>query len=303
MIIDKNFTVLAYMRSEDLRGVIKRICVDESISYIDASNRVEFLESFLDNEPDLIVFHTDIGEDEIIEVLEVLKADSLYRTVPTIVISKLEDNDSFALKLSEYVVISILAYENWKYQCQRLLTHLKSEHEHTSRIHNHLLRSVSQNSIDPLTGALNRVGAENTFQNLVGYYASNGEFFSIIILDIDHFKNVNDIHGHSMGDEVLVEVSSVIKNSIRKDDALIRFGGEEFIVFLSDSDLEVAKRSAEKLRLLIESTLFSSSRLQITASFGVVQYSPDESMNLLIEKADQLLYAAKAGGRNQVCSA
>lgn len=303
MIVESNFRVLGYIGSEDSKSILRKICSDEDISCFDVSNCEGLLESIIDDEPDLIVLHTDIGEDGIVEVLETLKVDSLYSSIPTIIVSKLEDNDSFALKLSEYVVISILTYANWKYQCQRLLAYLKSEHEDSSRVHNHLLSSESRNSIDPLTGALNRFGAEKKFQNLVGYYASNMEAFSIIILDIDHFKNVNDTYGHGTGDEVLVEISSVVKNAIRQDDAFIRFGGEEFIVFLSDADLEIAKQSAEKLRLLIESTSFSSSGLNVTASFGVVQYSPGESMNLLVEKADQLLYAAKAGGRNQVCSA
>lgn len=300
MVLDRNFKVLSYTGSQDAADRLGRICGDEMIPYADVPDRAGFLDSVLDEEADLIVLHTDIGEDEIIALMEILKGDALCRTLPAIVISRLAETEAFALRLSAFAVISIFSYENWGYQCQRLLGHLKHEHEHTGRIRDTLLHSESQNHIDPLTGALNRFGAESKFQNLVGYYASNREIFCIIIFDIDHFKGVNDTYGHSVGDEVLTEISSAVKNTIRKHDALIRFGGEEFIVFLSDTDLEIAKRSAQKLRVLLESTPFSSSGLSLTASFGVVEYTPGESMDLLIEKADKLMYAAKAGGRNRV---
>jgi diguanylate cyclase (GGDEF)-like protein len=303
MVIDRDFNVLAYVGSESSSSMMKAICSEVKLPCIDVSERIAFLESLLDDEPDLIVFHTDIGEEEIVDILEIMKVDSLYRTIPVIIISKLTDNDAFALRLSAYEVISILTYENWKYQCQKLLAYLKSKRDHTSSLHENLLHSESKNAIDPLTGALNRFGAEHRYEQLVAYNGSNGEVFSIIIFDIDYFKKVNDLHGHDTGDQVLVGMSSLVKSAIRKDDALIRFGGEEFIVFLANTELEAAQRSAEKLRLLIESTSFSNSGLRITASFGVVQYSPGERMNLLIEKADEYLYAAKRGGRNQVCSA
>lgn len=300
MISDRSFNVLSYTGSAETTEILKKICSDEKIPSANTASRDELLESVLDGEADLIVLHTDIGENEIIEIVEILKNDALCKKIPVIVISNLEDNDEFALNLSESAVISILTYASWKYQCQNLLRHLNHEHEYTGRIHDTLAQSESQNHIDPLTGTLNRFGAENKFQNLVGYYASNRETFSVIIFDIDHFKSVNDTYGHAVGDEVLMEVSSAVRNTIRKYDALIRFGGEEFIVLLSDADLEIAKRSAENLRLLIESTPFSSEGLRVTASFGVVEYTPGESMDLLIEKADKLMYVAKAGGRNQV---
>lgn len=300
---DRSFNLLAYLCAEDAGTIASKICGDENISYTNVSQRMDFLESLLDDEPGLILFHTDIGEEEIIETLKIMNVDALYARIPVIIISRLDDNDSFALRLAEYEVISILTYENWKYQYHRLLRYLKSEFERRRRLHDNLKHSESKNSVDPLTGALNRFGAEIQYEHLVAYHASNGELFSLVMFDIDYFKKVNDIHGHDAGDQVLVGVSSSVKKAIRKDDAMVRFGGEEFIVLLSNTGLEAAIQRAETLRRLIASELYGDAELKITASFGVVQYSPGDSMNLLIEKADRFLYAAKTGGRNQVCSA
>ncbi|MEA3227728.1 MAG: GGDEF domain-containing protein, partial [Campylobacterota bacterium] len=111
---------------------------------------------------------------------------------------------------------------------------------------------------------------------------------------------VNDSHGHDVGDEVLIELSALIQHSIRSNDKLIRFGGEEFFTLLSNADIDIAVEIAEKFRLVIESKTHSSKDLDITASFGVVEYTQNESMESLIKRADILLYKAKHSGRNRV---
>jgi diguanylate cyclase (GGDEF)-like protein len=149
---------------------------------------------------------------------------------------------------------------------------------------------------------LNRRGGEKKFESSVGYYASNNEPFSLIIFDIDFFKKVNDTYGHTIGDEVLVGIASIIKEAIRKDDALIRFGGEEFMVLLSNCNIAVAVDKAELFRRQIEAASHSAHKLVVTASFGVVEYKMGITLEKLMEKADALLYRAKLNGRNQVCS-
>ena len=122
------------------------------------------------------------------------------------------------------------------------------------------------------------------------------------MIDIDHFKMVNDTYGHDIGDDVLVSFSNIIIASIRRDDSLIRLGGEEFLVFLSNANFQIAVKSAEKIRIKIQNTLHSLKQLQVTASFGVVQYKENEEMESLIKRADTLLYIAKDSGRNIVIS-
>jgi diguanylate cyclase (GGDEF)-like protein len=124
---------------------------------------------------------------------------------------------------------------------------------------------------------------------------------SIIIVDIDHFKNVNDVHGHLAGDDVLKEVAAVIGGTARREDIAARFGGEEFILVLENCTLEDAALKAEGLRKRIED--LKPNALNITASFGVAKLSGEiNTCTLLFDSADKALYAAKEAGRNRVIS-
>jgi len=129
-----------------------------------------------------------------------------------------------------------------------------------------------------------------------------GNEFSIFMLDIDFFKKVNDIYGHQAGDEVLKQVSGVIKDSIRIGDTLARYGGEEFIVMLPEADKVKAIELADRLRQKIENmvTLSGKDKIKVTASFGVASYSDGKTQSNIIGAADALLYKAKANGRNVV---
>lgn len=127
----------------------------------------------------------------------------------------------------------------------------------------------------------------------------------IVAFDIDHFKSVNDLYGHMEGDRVLQTVAQVCKQQLRKTDLVARWGGEEFVVLLSNTDIEFASQLAEKLRLAIAACQFENDDLEcgyftISASFGVVQLLPNETLYEGISRADDLLYDAKQNGRNQV---
>jgi diguanylate cyclase (GGDEF)-like protein len=125
------------------------------------------------------------------------------------------------------------------------------------------------------------------------------EKLCIMMLDIDHFKLVNDTFGHQVGDRVLVKVAELIRDNTRDTDYIGRYGGEEFIVVLPNTDLEEAAMLAEKIRSSVESYDFSLDKKQVTISIGVVQYGGEVS-HVLINKADMLLYQAKSSGRNRV---
>lgn len=129
---------------------------------------------------------------------------------------------------------------------------------------------------------------------------------SIIMLDIDHFKTINDTYGHQAGDTVLKVVAQVAQESVRKNDELIRWGGEEFIVLLPNTDLEGALLSAERLRAAIADTFIKTPHedLRITASFGVaVKDKNTPNLETLLARVDQAMYIAKYKGRNRVaCS-
>jgi diguanylate cyclase (GGDEF)-like protein len=125
------------------------------------------------------------------------------------------------------------------------------------------------------------------------------------MLDLDDFKSVNDRYGHAIGDLVLMQVGEVLAKSIRRGDILARWGGEEFILLLPETDLDAAAEFAERIRTAIVQLLIARDdiRLQVTASFGVGQLVADQDLNGLIHRVDKLLYLAKGAGRNRVMKA
>ncbi|GLS91949.1 GGDEF domain-containing protein [Psychromonas marina] len=152
---------------------------------------------------------------------------------------------------------------------------------------------------DTLTGLRNRSGLSLHFTQCATDLLEQNTPFSIVFIDIDFFKNINDLYGHNRGDDILVTFAQIIHSNIRIADKLGRWGGEEFILICTNSTLNQANSIAEKLCRIIQQHLFGSD-LQVTASFGVAEMYPDESVKDFIERADKALYKAKAEGRNQV---
>ncbi len=155
---------------------------------------------------------------------------------------------------------------------------------------------------DPLTGAFNREGVEESLIEALNEWHISSKRLSIVLLDLDHFKKLNDIHGHAMGDKVLVELSTLITGNIRSSDRFARWGGEEFLLVCRDSELSETKALAEKLRMLIMKHEFHDGT-QVTASFGVASIKVDENLESLFKRADEALYQAKRTTRNRVVAA
>ena len=152
---------------------------------------------------------------------------------------------------------------------------------------------------DRLTGQWNRLKFEEVAHNEIKRAERYGFPLSLIFLDIDRFKWINDQYGHAVGDGVLSAVAHLIKAHLRDSDSLCRWGGEEFTILMPHTTLEQAMTMAEKLRLLLAAEPLAGP-IGVTASFGVAQWQPGQSLRGLVQYADQLLYRAKALGRNRV---
>jgi len=152
---------------------------------------------------------------------------------------------------------------------------------------------------DPLTGALNRQGLREVLMKRLHVAGRVDEEMAVVFMDIDHFKQVNDRHGHDAGDEVLRRFAGVIRNVVRSSDKLVRWGGEEFLLLCSDTTREHAATMAEKLRGALPAQPWPHG-LRVTSSFGVTSLKPEEDIGAAIKRADGALYVAKANGRNRV---
>lgn len=168
---------------------------------------------------------------------------------------------------------------------------------------NKQLEQISR--VDGLTGVFNRRYWEEMF-NLEHKRVGRNNFpAAVMMLDIDHFKRVNDTYGHPAGDYIIKTLASVIKKSIRETDVCGRYGGEEFAIFLPDTTAENAAFVAERIRTTCEALLpdYEGQTIPFTVSLGIAEFSLDYTTHMSwLEKADQALYQAKEGGRNRVCT-
>lgn len=164
-------------------------------------------------------------------------------------------------------------------------------------------RLESDVALDPLTGCYNRREFDRMIAHQIAGALRHEKALSLIIFDIDHFKQVNDEFGHPAGDAVLIQIAAAVRGMVRKEDYLIRYGGEEFIVVLPDTELRRAMELAGRLRRALESLdmrLPDGRAIRKTASFGVASFRKDWSKDRLVGEADRMLYRAKAQGRNKV---
>lgn len=172
----------------------------------------------------------------------------------------------------------------------------------TSRLNNILELSNTASLYDPLTGAFRKEYTHSEIEKILGNFVQYATPFCIIFIDLDHFKHVNDTYGHLIGDQVLSEVSQRIKNTLREDDSLIRYGGEEFLAILQHASLPIGLKVAERIITAVNALPISvnGKKLNMTVSIGITTPERSDTVLSLIERADTALYKAKERGRNRI---
>jgi diguanylate cyclase (GGDEF)-like protein len=154
---------------------------------------------------------------------------------------------------------------------------------------------------DALTGLPNNRAVQDTLRRMVAQASRTVSPLAAVLLDLDHFKRINDTHGHSRGDEVLAAVAAAMRGSLRESDFVGRYGGEEFLILLPDTGKKQAQVAAEKVRAGVDAIALSNLELRVTASLGVATLPDDgKDADTLIRAADRALYSAKGRGRNRV---
>jgi len=155
---------------------------------------------------------------------------------------------------------------------------------------------------DSLTGAQNRRGMDAILMREVARAKRNKNRLVVAMLDVDHFKRVNDTYGHDVGDKLLVHLSMIAKSVMRESDALIRYGGEEFLLILSETEQQGASYVMDRLRQVIAKTplVYDNKKIEVTLSIGMAQLGEGENGHSLVLRADHALYEAKRAGRDRV---
>jgi diguanylate cyclase (GGDEF)-like protein len=169
-----------------------------------------------------------------------------------------------------------------------------------------LYRAATQSALrDPLTDTGNRIAMDQTLEREIEMSRRHLMPLSLLMLDIDHFKNVNDSYGHNAGDDVLKAVATAIKNQLRNVDMVFRFGGEEFLILLSNTTREAAAMVGERLRAAAQAQDYRAdgNAVELTVSLGCSTLLPGESAESLLRRADSALYVAKREGRNRLTMA
>ncbi len=281
------------------------------------------LRSTLKTRPDLILLDIRMPDMDGYEVCKRLKADEQTRDIPIIFISALDEIQdkvkAFTSGGVDYItkpfqVDEVLARVKTHLALCAMQKQLREQNIQLEKINSALSREIHDReqaekalrklaTEDPLTGCFNRrhffTLAEQEFERATRYKHP----LSAIMCDIDHFKLVNDTYGHLTGDEVLTTVAKRIHAELRKTDIFARYGGEEFVVLLPETKLMHAQQLAERLRKKVAAPIkVKGLEISLSISLGVAQINEHEyiTIDTLLERADQALYAAKAAHRNRV---
>lgn len=255
---------------------------------------------------DLVVVSLSLERSDGLRFCSHLRSEERTRNTPILAIVENGDTARLVRALDMGVNDYLMRPVDRNELTARVRTQLKRK-RYQDLLRENLQLSLEMAITDPLTGLYNRRYMESHLSTLVQRAADRGKPMSLLIMDIDFFKSVNDTHGHDVGDDVLREFGIRLQQNVRGIDLACRFGGEEFVVVMPDTDVAFAHNVAERLRKSIAATSFvvdgGEKSLDITASIGITSlHAPDESVDQLLKRADQALYRAKREGRNRVVS-
>ena len=256
---------------------------------------------------DLILLDLMMPEMDGIEVCTIIKSNPMCQDIPVIFITADESLQSLlnAFKTGAIDYLKkpldkaelLLRVEN-QLKLNKVYAGLRRSNDELLEAYA-LLQQLA--TVDPLTGLENRRSLMDFSEVQLKLAQRYKSFFSILLIDLDYFKKINDTYGHLIGDEILKNIAKILKESLRNVDHIGRFGGEEFIVILPNTTLKNAVLVAEKVRDAIANFVHNieEQNIQTTVSIGIASYnSLDDDVNQILERADQALYTAKSSGRN-----
>jgi two-component system cell cycle response regulator len=252
---------------------------------------------------DLVIVSLGLTNFDGLRLCSQLRSLDRTRNVPILAISEGDTN----ARLVRGLEIGINDYLMRPIDKNELLARVRTQirkKRYTERLRDNVQMSIEMAITDQLTGLYNRRYMESHLSSLMEQAVSRKKPLTVLVIDIDFFKAVNDTHGHDAGDDVLREFAVRIKKSIRGIDLACRYGGEEFVIVMPETDLAVATMVAERLRRRIATEPFliqdGSRKLEVTISIGLSALGKDDTTATVLKRADAALYRAKRDGRNRV---
>lgn len=284
LIVDDD-PVLAHLLSHRLRSPTREIVV--------AANAAQAMDVVQHRLVSLIVLDLGLPDRDGRDVLAEIRLKTASLTIPILILSATEDPH---VKM-ECFALGADAYFEKPVPIELLLTVIAAKLQRIAEIGRRLRH-------DPLTGALNRLSFTELFEHYAALASRTKRKLAIAMLDLDHFKNINDTYGHAMGDDVLRNTATVLDRSLRKSDSFGRWGGEEFVVLLPDSDISGATKAIQNVADSLGKTEFSGggSNFKVSFSAGIAQVTSGATLEEAVSIADAHLYAAKARGKNCIVS-
>jgi len=293
--------VLLVEDSAAIRALVRRMLVAGGHSVVEAAGGAAALAACREQHPDVVLLDVEMPEMSGWEVLAAMKADADLRDVPVVFLTGRSDTtdivDGLRLGAHDYLrkpcqPTELLARVHAAARVKRLQDELRQRNEELDRL----------SRTDALTGLRNRRHVEEYLAKLTSLARRNVEPIAVLVIDIDHFKSVNDEYGHDAGDAVLRQVAGRMLGSIRLEDMIGRWGGEEFLVVLPDTAAEGAAELAERLRGVVADepcSLADGATIRVTISVGCAASLTDDA-GRLVRSADAAMYEAKQSGRDRV---
>ncbi len=253
---------------------------------------------------DLVIVSLGLQDFDGLRLCSQIRSLERTRNIPILAIAEADNSARLARGLEIGVNDYLLRPVDRNEMLARVRTQIKKR-RYTERLRDNVQTSIEMAITDGLTGLFNRRYMETHLGTLVEQAAARGKPITVLVVDIDYFKAINDGHGHDAGDDVLREFALRIRKAIRNIDLACRYGGEEFVIVMPETDMAVATMVAERLRRRTASEPFviqqGAGSLEVTISIGIAALSgADDNATTILKRADQALYRAKRDGRNRV---
>ncbi len=280
-----------------------------------ANNGAKSLQLAMEKQPDLILMDVMMPEMDGYTACRLLKSQPETADIPVLFITARNDSEDivngFAAGGNDYItkpfnVSELYARVHNHIELRKSRQAIQSYAAELEKVNRELKQLLKQQEIvaryDPLTSAANRRYAIERIQDEFARYQRTKRVFSLIMADIDNFKNINDTYGHEGGDFVLKHLVALMQQNLRQQDLVSRWGGEEFLLLLPETNVNEARMAAEKVRAIITSGqfIYNDILIPVTATFGVAEFNPDLELDRNIGRADEAMYRGKKTNKNCV---